>query len=119
MESEKLALEVSATRAGLTPVSPRVLRGVSGVEHSFTLLFSGAGRFYAFDFYDTVTEVELVRSYAKKFDSKASVNIVCLGGSVSKEVQSLASEYEIRILRPEATENFFALEPLPPRRTFG
>ena len=49
MEFEKLALEVSASRAGLKLVPFPVLAGDSGVEHRFTMLFSSEGMLYGFD----------------------------------------------------------------------
>lgn len=119
MEFEKLALEVSATKAGLTPVNPPVLHGDSGVDHRFTLLFTDGRRNYAFDFYDAVTDVEVVRSFAKKFDTRASVNIVCLRGKVTEQARLLAFNYEMKVLSPEALETFFALEPVMPRSSFG
>lgn len=119
MEFEKLALEVSAIKAGLKPVSPHVLQGDSGVEHRFNLLFSDGVRHYAFDFYDSVTDVEVVKSYAKKFDSGCSVHIICPSDRVTDDARRLAQGYNMRLLSPEATATFFVLEPVPPRRTFG
>ena len=119
MEYEKLALEVGAIRAGLSLVRPQVLQGDSGVEHRFDLVFSDGQKNYAFDFYEKVTDVEVVRSYSKKFDTGASVNIVCTGGAVTESARQLAVDYEMRILSSEAAETFFALKPAAPRRTFG
>ena len=119
MEFEKLALEVSAMRAGLTAVTPRVLRGESGVEHRFDLVFSDGTRSFAFDFYERVTDVEVVSSYAKKLDTGASVNIVSLRGSATEEARQLALSYEVKILNPKAAETFFALQQTEPRRTVG
>lgn len=119
MEFERLALEVSAIRAGLTPISPHVLQGDSGVEHRFNLLFTDGSRNYAFDFYGRVTDVEVVRSYAKKFDTRTSVNIVCTGGEVTEKARDLGLAYDMRILGPEAAKTFFALQRAAPRRTFG
>ena len=119
MEFEKLALEVSAMKAGLKAVSPHVLQGASGVVHNFDLLFSDGSRKYAFDFYESVTDVEVVRSYAKKFDSSSSVNIICPPGAAAESAQKLALVYNMRILAPEAAATFFAMERAAPRRTFG
>lgn len=119
MEFEKLALEVSAIKAGLKAVSPQVLHGDSGVDHRFTLLFTDGRRFHAFDFYEAVTDVEVVRSFAKKFDSRASVDIVCLSGQVTEQARQMAFSYEMKVLSPEALETFFVLEPAMPRRSFG
>jgi len=119
VEFEKLALEVSAIRAGLTPVSPHVLQGDSGVEHRFDLLFSDGNRNYGFDFYEKVTEIEVLRSYAKMLDTRMSVNIVCPGPVVTESARELASFYDIEILSPANAESFFVAERPQPRRTFG
>lgn len=119
MEFEKLALEVSALKAGLTEVTPHVLQGNSGVEHKFDMLFSDGARNYAFDFYEAVTDVEVVKSYAKKFDSGCHVSIISPGKGVTDAAKELALSYNMRILTPEAASTFFALEKAAPRRTFG
>jgi hypothetical protein len=118
MEFEKLALEVSAVKAGLTPMSPHVLQGDSGTEHRFNMLFSDGAKKYAFDFYEDVTEIEVIRSFAKKLDTRTLVNIVCTG-EVSDRARTLAVGYEMKILTPEAAKTFFALVRVVPRRTFG
>jgi hypothetical protein len=117
MEYEKLVLELSARRVGLKPVTPRILRGASGVDHRVSLLFTDDSNLYAFDFYDLVTEIEVVRSYAKKFDSKANVNIVCLSGDATEQARSLAHSYDMKILSPKALESFFVFEPLANKLT--
>lgn len=119
MEFEKLALEVSAMKAGLKAVSPHVLQGGSGVEHRFDLLFSDGRRNYAFDFYESVSEVEVVKSYAKRFDAGAVVSIVSPTEGVTEEARRLALGYGIKIIAPDAARSFFALERVPPRRVFG
>ena len=119
MEFEKLAVEVEALKAGLAAVTPRVLQGSSGVEHRFDLLFSDGARNYAFDFYDTVTEAEVVMSYAKQFDAGCQVSIVSAPGTVTNEAKQLALSYNMRLLTPEAATTFFALESVAPRHTFG
>jgi hypothetical protein len=113
MEYEKLALEVGAIKAGLTPIAPPIVQGDSGVSHRFTLLFSVGNRLYGFDFYEEVTEIEVVRSYAKKFDSRASVNLVCTSGKMTEGAKTLAVSYDMRILGPKAAETFFVFEPVP------
>jgi len=119
MEYEKLALEVSASKAGLTLDSSPVLVGESGVGHRFTLLFSSGGRLYGFDFYDTVTEIEVVKSYAKKFDSRADVNLVCLSGEATEGARSLALAYGMRILGPNALDSYFAMESVAERASLS
>ncbi len=110
MEFEKLALEVSAAKAGLKPVSPQVLRGDSGIDHKVNLLFTDGARLYGFDFYESVTEIEVVRSFAKKFDCKVSINLVSLSGEVTKGAMALADGYAMKVLSPKAAESFFVFE---------
>lgn len=119
MEFEKLALEVSAIKAGLKEVTPHVLRGESGLDHRFDLLFTDGNRSFAFDFHDSVGVVEVVSSYAKKLDCGCSVSIVCPVESVSGDAARLALDYNMRILSPGAADTFFALERAAPRRAFG
>ena len=119
MEFEKLALEVSARKAGLTAVKPRVLQGSSGVEHKFDLLFTDGDHFHAFDFYEEVTDVEVVKSFAKKFDVGCPVSIVSPPGKATEGAQKLALSYGMRIITPDAVPTVFALEGAAPQRTFG
>ena len=119
MEYEKLAVEVSAIKAALTPVPSPVVQGSSGVEHRFTLLFSAGGTLYDFDFYDSVTELEVVKSFAKKYDSGAVVHIVCLTGTTTDAARDLAVGYGRRTLGPKAAETFFVFESAAPRSSFA
>ena len=107
MEFEKLAVEVSANRAGLAEVRPPVLKGESGVQHRFSLLFSDGSSNYALDLYERVSEVQVVRSYAKKFDTRSSVGIISLGGSVTEAAVALARSYGMRIAGPAEIDSFF------------
>ena len=115
MEFEKLALEVSALKAGLTTVTPHVLRGASGIEHRFNLLFTDGERNYAFDFYERVTDIEVVKSFSKKLDTRASVNIVCTGREATELARTLAVGYDMKIISPDNAEAFFALQRAVPR----
>jgi hypothetical protein len=119
MQFEKLALEVGALKAGLKTTTSPVLRGSSGVEHRFDVLFTDGARKYAFDFYPSVTETEVVKSYAKKFDTGCAVNIVCPAGAATEAARQLALTYGMRLLTPEGAAAFFALERAAPRRTSG
>ena len=115
MELEKLALEVSAAKAGLKPVDPHVLRGDSGIDHRVNLLFTDGTKLYGFDFYESVTEIEVVRSYAKRFDCKVPINIVCLSGQVTAAATQLAMGYGMKVLSPKAAETFFVFEQVSPK----
>jgi hypothetical protein len=117
LEFERLAVEVGATKAGLKPVVPRTVQGESGVVHSFSLLFSDGGRFHAFDIYDSVSDIEVVKSYAKKLDTGCSVDIVCPDGKVTGGADRLAASYGIRVVSPEAAAALLTPEEAPLRRS--
>jgi hypothetical protein len=119
MEFEKLALEVSAAKAGLKPVNPHVLRGASGIDHRVNLLFTDGAKLYGFDFYESVTEIEVVRSFAKKFDCKVAINIVSLSGEVTQGARELATGYGMKVLSPRAVETYFVFEQLSPKASEG
>ncbi len=104
---EGLALEVAAKNAGLMIVKPAVLHGKSGVDHKFDGLVSDGPRFYAFDFYESVDEIDVLRTYIKKYDSGASTNMVCTSGKITPNAASLAREYGVEILGPEGLGPFF------------
>jgi len=105
--AERLTLEVEAARLGWTVVKPPRVRGTSGVEHSFSFLATSGSIRYAFDVYDEVTEVEVLKSYSRKFDTGAIVNLVSSRGTISPEAQNLAKEYGMKILRSDEIAPFF------------
>lgn len=107
MKFEGLALEVAAKNAGLLVVKPAVLHGKSGVDHKFDGLVSDGPRFYAFDFYESVTEMDVLRTYIKKYDTGASTSLVCVSGKVTPDARTLASEYGMEVLGPEELGPFF------------
>ena len=109
MGSEKLGLEVSAAKAGLAAVTPRALKGESGAEHRFDLLFSDGSRFYAFDIRKKVSDLAVVSAYAKKLDTGASVALVCPSEGVTDLARQLALSYGIEILPPQAAGAHLAL----------
>lgn len=117
MEFEKLAVEVSAVRAGLVEIKPPTLSGRSGVQHRFSLLFSDGAKTYAFDFYERVTELQVIRSFAKKFDTGAFVGIVCLSGSTTDGAGALAGSYGMRVVGPEEIESFLTEQTAAPKES--
>ena len=108
MDLETLALEVSATAAGLDVVKPAVLKGRSGVNHRFSFLASGNNHNFTFDFHEHVGDVEVLRCYIKAFDTGATAQIVCLGEKPTDRTVSLAAEYDLRIVSPDALNTIFA-----------
>jgi len=107
MELERLMLRVAATRAGLRVVEPPILTGRSGVPHRFSFLATDGSQSFAFDFYSTVGEVDLLASYVKMMDTGAFVQIVCFNGNPTIEAEGGARDYRIRILRSGELSRFF------------
>ncbi len=108
MYYEKLALEVGATVAGFDVVKPPVIRGESGVEHKFTFVAADGLEEYAFEVYNEVGQVEMIRTYVKKMDTGAKCFVVCLSGKPNREAKELAKCYGIAILGPKEVGDFFS-----------
>lgn len=108
MFAEKLTLEVGSTKLGWEIVKPRRILGNSGVEHTFAFVTSSGRINYAFDIYDQVSEVEVMKSYLKKYDTEAIVNLVSTRGIATPGAQRLAAEYGMTILRPDEILPFFS-----------
>jgi hypothetical protein len=105
---EELALEVSASIAGLRVVKPPVIRGRSGVEHRFSFMATDEKVNYGFDVWQNVNEVEVLRTFIKKLDTGVQSLIVCLSGRPSLEGKKLAGGYGIEVLTPGDVGNFFS-----------
>jgi len=108
MYYEKLALEVGATVAGLDVVKPAVIRGESGLDQRFTFLAADDTAMYAFDIYTDVGEVEILRTYIKKMDTRANAFVVCLSGRPDARAKELARNYGIDVLSPMDVGDFFS-----------
>ena len=98
MEVERLELKVAARRAGLEIVEPPLLEGRSGTMHRFGFVARDQSSTFAFDFYNEVTEIELLRSAIKGIDTGAKVNVVTLSGETTETALLFASELKARIL---------------------
>jgi hypothetical protein len=105
--AERLTLEVEASKLGWYTVKPPRIVGNSGIEHSFSFVATSGHVKYAFDVYDQVTELEVLKTYARKFDTGSIVNLVSAKGTATSEAQNLAKEYGMKILRPEEVSPFF------------
>ena len=108
MYYEELALEVSASIAGLRVVKPPFMRGESGVEHRFSFVATDESTRYAFDVWQNVSEVEVLRTYIKALDTGAHAIIVCLSGKPTAEGKKLADSYRMDVLTPGDVGNFFS-----------
>ena len=108
MYTERLLLEVQASRVGWTTIKPPLVKGTSGTLHSFSFLASSGAVLYGFDFYDTVTEIEVLKSYIKSFDTGTGVQIVVGVGKATEKAKALAREYGMRMLLEEEIRPYFA-----------
>jgi hypothetical protein len=104
---EKLALEVGATVAGYEVMKPPVIMGASGVEQRFTFVAVEGSDRYAFDIYNDVGEVEILKTYVKKMDTGAETFVVCLSGRPKEQAKELSENYGIQILGPKEVGDFF------------
>ena len=107
MYYERLALEVGATVAGYEIVRPPVIRGASGTDHRFTLVAAEGRKKLAFDIYQDVGEVEILRTYIKQMDTGADAFIVCLSGKPRDRASELSENYGIKVLGPREVGEFF------------
>ena len=98
MQYAILELEVAAKKAGLRIEKPPVLRGRSGVEHRFSLLASEGPTLVGVDVYDSPTEVDVIRTFVKKWDTSSECFIYLGSGDASEGAKRLARAYGLRIL---------------------
>jgi hypothetical protein len=107
MYTEKLLLEVQAARLGWSTVRPSLARGRSGTQHQFSYLASSGGLLYGFDVCDEVSEVEVLRSYIKSYDTGVLVQIVSRVGKTTQVAKQLLREYGMRVLTEADIVPFF------------
>jgi hypothetical protein len=107
MLTEKLTLEVQAVKLGWKVIKPPVIAGRSGVDHAFSFVASTGTINYAFDIYEEVSEMEVLKSFIKKFDTGSVVNIICATGKVGPSAEKMAKEYDIRIFDATNASQFF------------
>jgi hypothetical protein len=107
MYFELLSLEIHASMAGLKVGKPPVCKGESGVEHRFSFVASDGNMTYGFDIYNDVSQEEVIKTFAKKLDTKVYASVVSLRGRPNAEVAALADDYGITILGPADIETFF------------
>jgi len=107
MYTEKLLLEVQATRLGWSSVKPSSVRGRSGTQHQFSYLASSGDLLYGFDVCDEVSEVEVLRSYIKGYDTGVSVYLVSREGKTNPVAKQLLREYGMRVLTEADIVSFF------------
>lgn len=99
------SLEQIAQKSGLRIVRPPSLEGRSGVSHRFSLLTRKGSEEVAFDLYDRVDDVELLRSYLKGYDTGAVVRVVSTESPPTEKAISLAKELRVGILTADSAES--------------
>ena len=107
MYTEKLLLEVQVKRLGWSTVKPSSVRGRSGTQHQFSYLASSGDVMYGFDVCDEVSEVEVLRSYIKGFDTGVTVEIVSREGKTTPVAKQLLREYGMKVLTEADIVPFF------------
>ena len=117
MELEKVALEVAASKAGLNVLKGAVLQGRSGIDHKFAFVASDGVRSFAFDFYNGARDVDVLRTFVKKYDTGIEANIISAGSRPTQAAASLAGEYGMKILGTDSLASFFRPQLVQPRPT--
>ena len=107
MYTEKLLLEVQVKRVGWRAVSPSTARGRSGTQHQFSFLASSGDLMYGFDVCEEVSEVEVLRSYIKGYDTGVAVQLVSREGRTNPVASKLLREYGMRVLTEADIVPFF------------
>ena len=75
-------------------IEPPILPGTSGVRHRFSFLVKVNDKLCAVDIYDHVSEVEVLRSYIKMYDTHATGRIISETG-ISPIAWTLAAQYKL------------------------
>lgn len=90
------ALQKVAKEFGHEIITPPMLKGRSGISHSFSFLVASEKRFCGVDIYETVSGVDVLKTHIKQLDTEASV---CLISTIhpTEETRSLCSAYGMRI----------------------
>lgn len=107
MSLEKVTLEVQAKRFGLQVVKPPVVISPSGTRYEFSFMASSGSILYAVDIYEDLTDNEVLKTYLKAFDAKATAFVLWTGKAKTAAADRLAKEYSMRILRVEELPGFF------------
>lgn len=110
---EKLSLEAIASYSHWEVVKPPTLTGNSGVTHRFGFIAKTEERTLAFEICERLTVTDVIRIYIKKFDTGASVYIICPDERISEGARRLLSEYGIDVLHPDSMGSAFKKEELP------
>ena len=96
---EKLSLEVNAAKSHFEVASPPLLTGRSGITHRFDFIATDGQKNIAFDICDRVTETDLIKTFVKQLDTRASAFIICVSEKMTEGARRLAAEYGLKVLR--------------------
>ena len=107
MFTERLLLEVQASKLGLNAMKPPLVKGRSGTVHSFSFLASSEKVLYGFDAYERVSEIEVLKSYVKAYDTGVALAIVSLEGAVTDSARQLLREYKMAVLNESEIPGYF------------
>ncbi len=88
----------AALSRGHAPVEPPALRGMSGILHTFSLLITHDGQYCAFDVYNSVGQLEVLRTHVKIYDTGASGYIISQQPDASPGMRELSRQYGLSLL---------------------
>ena len=114
MHFERLSLEVIATKSHWAVADPPTLVGRSGVTHRFDFLAIDGRERLAFDIYEQLAETDVIRTFVKKLDTRATAFIICPGDKVEEGADKLAKEYGLKVLRSESIGSDFRTRKVEP-----
>ncbi len=105
MEEILQKIRISSLRKGHSRVEPPVLRGTSGFFHTFSLLVAMDGTHCAFDIYDTIGKLEVLRTTIKTLDTRSSGYIIARSSKVGPGARKIAREYGMSLFTAEEIDN--------------
>ena len=88
-------------RQGITVTSPKTLRGLSGIEHSFDMYGLKDGTEFVLDIVSATADIgpeSVVGFFAKVYDTKPPRAILVVMPNITKETQRLCSMYGIEVV---------------------
>jgi hypothetical protein len=113
--SERLSLEVIASKSRWQIVNPPTLTGRSGITHRFDFVAMDGQDRLVFDICERLSETDVIKTYIKKLDTGASACIICHAKEVTEGARRLAAEYGLKVLRSDSLESAFKATKIRPR----
>ncbi len=103
---DAIAAKMGWQKAGPSPT----LAGKSGVMHSFDYLATDGQNLFAFDVYDQLGEVEVLKTGIKKIDTGVSTSIVCLSGNITEQARKLIADYKLKVFLGDELDDLEKIE---------